>query len=460
MSIDATAAAPARDATVAAERNPSPFLLALFRLLDERAVRYCVLHSWQRLPEELPSDLDIAVHPQDRTTFFAMLKDVAAAGFRPVQSLNYSLDAFYFVFVWHEGTRLRCVALDTIFDHWRSGLCSLRGGEMVAGRSRQGVFWAASPEVEFAYLLAKRAWKGGASPTQARRFQELAEHLSRARAEELAGRVFLPTVKELVVDACLAGSLSEVLPRLKPQLSRTALARHPLALARFLLAESARVMRRWWKPTGLFLAVLGPDGVGKSTLVENVCCELGPCFRRVRVYHWRPGLVAQSKSAPVTAPHQKPARGIVASCLILLGVLLDYWLSYALVVRPFLARSGLVLFDRYFPDLLVDPLRYRYGGPKWFARALGSLLPKPDLPYLVLDAEDQSILARKHELPPEELRRQLGQYRSLTRASHEAVLVDSDNGVEPTLAKVTHLVVQHLAERFEMRSANVSSPSS
>ena len=42
------------------------FLLALFRHLDDSSTRYCVLHSWENLPEELPSDLDIAVHPEDR----------------------------------------------------------------------------------------------------------------------------------------------------------------------------------------------------------------------------------------------------------------------------------------------------------------------------------------------------------------------------------------------------------
>ena len=42
------------------------FLLNLFRLLDEYDVNYCVLHSWDCLPENLTSDLDLAVHPRDK----------------------------------------------------------------------------------------------------------------------------------------------------------------------------------------------------------------------------------------------------------------------------------------------------------------------------------------------------------------------------------------------------------
>ena len=42
------------------------FLLHLFHLLDEHDVNYCVLHSWDCLPENLTSDLDLAVHPRDK----------------------------------------------------------------------------------------------------------------------------------------------------------------------------------------------------------------------------------------------------------------------------------------------------------------------------------------------------------------------------------------------------------
>ena len=47
-------------------RSVADFLRTLFRLLDESEVRYCVLHSWYLLPEKLPSDLDLAVHPSDK----------------------------------------------------------------------------------------------------------------------------------------------------------------------------------------------------------------------------------------------------------------------------------------------------------------------------------------------------------------------------------------------------------
>jgi thymidylate kinase len=375
-------------------------------------------------------------------------------GYRPVQCLNYFAHAFYFVFFWFEGGVLSSAAVDIIFEHRRSGLVSLSGQELVTGREKVRDFWFASPATEFTYLLAKRTWKGYADSRQVRRLGHLVEQLGTPRAEELAGKIFLGKLKARVVDACANGSIDELLREIGTQPWCTSLARHPLGLVRFVCGEALRVTRRWFHPTGLFVVILGPDGVGKSTLVGRLSQEFGPCFRRHRIFHWRPMVIAAQKEtgAVVSDPHGVLPRGTLRSVAVLLGFFLDYWVGYCLVLRPFLARSGLVMFDRYFHDLLVDPLRYRYGGPMWLARLLGRFVPPPDLMFLVLDAEDQVIFTRKREVPPEELRRQRAGYQQFITDERRAALITTDKGVEPTLKAATRLVVEYLAERFERQN--------
>ena len=435
-------------------------LRTLFQLLDEHRVRYCVLHSWERLPDELSSDLDIAVHPQDRSRLSAAFKELAEAGYRPVQCLNYRVKAYYFVFLWFEGIQLRSLALDIIFEHRRSGLISLRGRQMVAGRTWHHEFWVARPRVEFTYLLAKRTSKGTASILQVLRLQVLVELLGRAEAEKLAGKIFLGGLKRRVVDACVDGSLGELLPKLGTQPWRTGLARHPWGLIRYLSGEGVRIARRWFQPTGLFVVVLGPDGVGKSTLVMRLGQELRTCFRRWQSFHWRPGVIARKKvaSAPADDPHGKSTRGALASTLALLGIFLDYWVGYRFILRPFLARTGLVIFDRYYQDLLIDPRRYRYGGPMCLAKLMGRLVPPTDLLFLVLDAEDEVILSRKREVPLPELQRQRDRYRQFPKGEERATLVKTDQGVEPTLGEATRFVADYLTERFERCHAGWLTP--
>jgi hypothetical protein len=92
----------ARPAVSSDAASTSEFLKTLFLLLDECAVRYCVLHSWESLPFELLSDLDLAVHPEDRAKLPPVFRKLQELGYLLIQCFNYSVNAYYFVFCWFE----------------------------------------------------------------------------------------------------------------------------------------------------------------------------------------------------------------------------------------------------------------------------------------------------------------------------------------------------------------------
>jgi hypothetical protein len=171
--------------------DTAKFLRALFLLLDEHAVRYCVLHSWESLGFEILSDLDLAIHPADRSKLPAVFRRLQDSGYLLMQSLNYSVNSYYFVFCWFEGPSLRCLPLDCIFEHWRSGLSVLSVEEVIAHRERSGDTWIPSRPHQFAYLLAKRTWKGKSSAAQTQQLKELVESIGRSQAESIAGEMFL-----------------------------------------------------------------------------------------------------------------------------------------------------------------------------------------------------------------------------------------------------------------------------
>jgi thymidylate kinase len=162
----------------------------------------------------------------------------------------------------------------------------------------------------------------------------------------------------------------------------------------------------------------------------------------------------KATGVPIANPHGEPPRGPLGSAVVLLGVFSDYWLGYIFVIRPVLARAGLVVFDRYYHDVLVDPLRYRYGGPMWLPRMLSRFVPLPDLSFLVLDADEDVILSRKRELPPEELRRQREGYQQFTGGDKRASLIRTDQGIEATVEKATRFVAEALSQRFQRRHAD------
>ena len=57
----------------------------------------------------------------------------------------------------------------------------------------------------------------------------------------------------------------------------------------------------------------------------------------------------------------------------------------------------MIMFDRYYDDMLVDPLRYRYGAPKWTIQLNRGAIPRPDL-FLFIDVPENELIRRKNEV--------------------------------------------------------------
>ena len=444
-------AVPPTTATRAAE-SPAPslphFLRSLFGLLEANRVRYCVLHGYGRLPFALSRDLDLAVHPDDLNCVPGVLHDLTGDRYLALQCFEYAAGGHYFVFGWFDGPQLQTIAVDFITEHPRGGLILASSAELVTGRQRRDDFWVPAPETEFSYLLAKRSCKGFCSEKHAVRLRRLAGGLGLEVAERIAGRLFGERAGKQIADACSKGELAELLPAMRKRLWLAAVAKDWSNPIRCAAAEALRVIRRWRRPSGLFVAILGPDGAGKSTLATGLVAATQGVFRRYRLFHLRPMLLGKRKAAgPATDPHGRPPRSSLVSTLKLLAYVLDYALGYWIVIRPLVARSGLVVFDRYYQDLLADPRRFRFSGPAWMVRMLGRLVPSPDL-VLLLDAPPAVTLSRKREVEPAEARRQRHAYLSLAAGIPAANAVAATPAASQVRDQSTRIVARHLANRF------------
>ena len=447
--IPEAAKAPIQDSVQG--HNVSHFLRDLFRLLDENGIRYCVLHSWETLPEDLPSDLDLAVHPGDRAKLALVFGALRDKEFPPVQCLNYAVNAYYFVFYWCNHTEFQSVAVDIIFEHRRGGLILTSGEKLVCGRKRGDLFWVPDPLVELHYLLAKKTLKRSVSLQQGKRLKNLVEEVGRRQAQKVATRLYGKKWGTRVVEACLNGTFPIIVRQLVWPLRRTAVLQNPVGPVRNLFGYCIRLVRRWLHPTGLFLVILGPDGVGKSTLIAQLVQRIGPAFRRHRIFHWRPQVIGRQEKTgvPVTEPHAKPVRGTLGSVARLAVFCADFWLGYLLVIGPLLARSGLVIFDRYFHDIMIDNKRYRYGGPLWLPRMLARFVPPPNLLFLVLDADVDVLLSRKREVDPADLGRQRTLYIDFATKAPHAGLINTGSGIEQSLADALRTIALYMGTRYE-----------
>jgi thymidylate kinase len=391
--------------------------------------------------------LDIAVDPRNLQNLTKSILN--AQRIRVVNVLQHESTCYYFT-IWEEG---QFVLVDSATDYRRDGRVWLTAQEMLGGTRMWNGIRVAGPRVEFEYLLLKKILKQHVPARTAARMGELARELGE-EAERIARRWLGAREAQRVVLALRQGQWQpspRELARLKRVLKWRRFLEDPLNPLRYWVPEILRVLRRLREPTGLVVAVLGLDGSGKTSVGDAVERRLAQAFRRIRREHFLPWWPPSRRNAgPVTDPHGAPPRGPVSSALKLAYYLAEAWLGQALRVWPAKVRSTLVLFDRYYHDLLADPRRYRYGGPMGLAHFVGRLVPKPDL-FIVLDLPAEVAHARKPEVPLEEARRLRERYLALARSLPNAHVVDASRPLEDVVAEVEQILLSHLSSRAAQR---------
>lgn len=179
----------------------------------------------------------------------------------------------------------------------------------------------------------------------------------------------------------------------------------------YLKFEYYHIKNYIFSNTGFSIGFTGPDGSGKTTVIDLLIENLGDVFRKAHeYYHFRPALfgnlgdVAHSAGIKKEVDHNydKPHRGgktnIFSSFLRLVYYSTDYFWGYFMKVKSKIRITRLVIFDRYYTDIICDSRRSRiYLNPK-FLYWWGKLFI-PSLKYnVLLTADTQTILSRKNEL--------------------------------------------------------------
>lgn len=242
------------------------------------------------------------------------------------------------------------------------------------------------------------------------------------------------------------GALS-LLTEMRRRLVAYSFAHHPVGSLGMVVRHFSQEVLVRHTPAYLdTVCILGPDGAGKSTVIHEVEARLQYTTKFVELRHLKPRILlkpAPSAVGPVTDPHANKPRSPLASCVKLVVWLAELWLDAFVSGKKNLT---LRIYDRYFHDLLVDPRRYRYGGPMTFARLVAALVPQPDQ-WILLDAPTEVLQARKQEVTAEETARQREAYVRFVKSRQHSTIVDASQPLERVAADTTEAILACMNER-------------
>lgn len=436
--------------------NLGSFEQALCFLLEEHDVGYCLAKAgWDE-----SSILDLLIRPVDRARFASVLEALREEGYVAVKRTSLSVDSACIHLADLNGVRVRFLSVTAVYGYRSKQLKWESATALIQRKVRRKDQWGLTVEDEFAYWLGRNSLHGTVDRVVECRLSQLVVQLGTKAAEDIAERIFGQKRKAKVVQACVDETLGAVVAAWQRGLRKDILRRHSANQIAYALKDGSRLLRKSLHPSGLFLALLGPDGVGKSTTTVNLRNDLISLFPDQKEFHWRPQFLMPRPDDPIDDRnnrvrelfsqnrHGDPARGFLISTVRLLGVMLDYWIGYVTEIRSRLVQSNLIVFDRYYHDILVDSVRYRYGGSKWLLRALKNALPPWRVFFIIADADEHTVYSRKQELTLGEIKRQRDAYHELGRRLPCSIILRTDRGVEQCRDEALRGIIEYLGQRF------------
>lgn len=420
---------------------------SLIKILDCNDIAYAIVGKTEAYPQKISSDIDIIIPKSMISKFHSAIWLLETSSTKIVQMFQHEITAFYYIVFDFSNSNRLYIQPDVCTDYYRKGRKLLNAEYLLQNtiEAPQGGFKILSPEKEFIYYLLKKIDKQNIS-------EEQFEHILHCYTKDVT--LCIKETKSfwrekdvfLIQEIFKNGDYN--LFKNNIRILQTGIHSSRRVSYRDFITNTFLKIKRIIHPTGYIISILGPDGSGKTTVINQLKKDLSPAFRKVQQYHLFPK--KEDNNSINQNPQGQEARGTLLSILKLCYFVYLYNWGYLKLIYPAKIKSTLTIFDRYYDDILIDPIRYRNGTSQKTVIFFGHLIPRPQL-WIVLDAPTDVIQKRKTEVTPTETERQRNAYIAFTKSKKNCLLVNTNQNIENISNEICQFICQALNERATKR---------
>jgi len=432
------------------------FLRQVFAALDEAKITYALLRGFEEL--EWPaasSEVDLVVAPAHLPQ---LAETLTAKNFVALPAWGHAPHHFFVAYDRAAGSWLK---FDVVSDlRYGQPFRTLRVDLLqrcLQNRQRREYTYVLAPGDEFFTLFLHCLLDKGYF-RDARRERLIAlrrqigkDNIMQKAVAEYFARYLAPALPWDTLAAAIDNNEWQTILQRRQAVVRRLLQRAPLASAwqkiSTLILRRLRPLFFTLRGRGVAVALLAPDGAGKSTLAQSLTQDN---FLRAKLVYMGTNIAASTVGLPTTkwlherlkarngVKKKKKNLGFIAlKVFSFINRLVEQWYR-AGAALAYLWRGRLVVFDRYIYDAWLNkPAKTPW--KRLRRKMLESICPTPDL-VVLLDAPGKMLWERKHEHTPEWLEQQRRGYLALKDRVPQMRIVDATQEVETVKREVTAMI--------------------
>ncbi len=448
--------------------KPNPLVRDMFFQFNSNNVQYAVLRGYETLPDKVVNDIDLYLSLSQWKDVVNIIDKLcekyALIKLNPMNRLGFRRLILF--------SRQYYLQLDfSFYINWKSfEYCTEK--QLISNTKQHNNITVLVEGVESAIVLLKEILYNGKIKTRRKGKERLFFCVQKEKfvfVESLTPFIHKNVIND-ILEYISNKNWMEIEAKtndIRRSIILANLKKKPILTVLYLLQWlSLAVKGRLSSGAGSFVAIIGPDGSGKTTLVNAVNKELdGTLFSKTNHFASnfeilpllstilnslkgkrdddQPRVVDQYQG--FYSGMKQKVNSPIRSCIYILWYSLDHILGRYILWKK-KSNGELIFFARYFYDYYYQ--RANQNAPKWLLVFMLLLIPKPDLVFYI-DRSAANIFEQKPELSVHEIKRQQDIIQKLASKDKRFVRVDGNQGVEHSKNQIIESLAKLLAGRVK-----------